>query len=50
MVYREGISSAITRYFLFNGIFREGEEMQTYESVDANLVEVGDSLEREMKR
>ena len=47
MVYREGISSAITRYFLFNGIFREGEEMQIFESVDANLVEVGEALERE---
>ena len=47
MVYREGISLAITRYFIFNGIFREGEEMQTYESVDSSLVEVGEALERE---
>ena len=47
MVYRESITSAITRYFLFNGVFREGEESLTFESADSNLIEVQDSLEKE---
>lgn len=47
MVYRESITSAITRYYLFNGVFREGEEFLTYESADSNLMEVQDSLEKE---
>ncbi len=47
MVYRESITSAITRYFLFNGMFREGEEIMTFEYADSNLVEVEESLEKE---
>ncbi|MCK4847712.1 MAG: hypothetical protein KAT16_01665 [Candidatus Heimdallarchaeota archaeon] len=47
MVYREGITTAITRYYVFNGIFREGEDTLTFDDADTNLVEVGIKLEEE---
>ena len=47
MVYREGISAAITRYYVFNGLFREGEDSITFEEADANLIEVGPTVEKE---
>ncbi len=47
MVYRESLTAAITRYYVFNGLFREGEEQMTFESADANLIEVSQTLEKE---
>ena len=47
LVYREGISAAITRYYVFNGLFREGEDSITFEEADANLIEVGPTVEKE---
>jgi hypothetical protein len=47
MVYREGITTAITRYYVFNGVFREGEDTLNFEDADTNLVEVGMKLEQE---
>ncbi|MHA2113500.1 MAG: hypothetical protein ACXAC6_16120 [Candidatus Hodarchaeales archaeon] len=47
MVYREGITTAITQYYVFNGVFREGEDTLTFEEADSNLVEVGVKLEQE---
>ncbi len=47
MVYREGITTAITRYYVFNGVFREGEDTLTFDVADTNLVEVGVRLENE---
>ncbi len=47
MSYRESLTAAITRYYVFNGLFREGEDQMTFEAADANLIEVGQTLERE---
>ncbi len=47
MVYREGITTAITRYYVFNGVFREGEDTLTFDEADTNLVEVGIKLDQE---
>jgi hypothetical protein len=47
MVYREGITTAITRYYVFNGVFREGEDVLTFDEADTNLVEVGIKLDQE---
>ncbi len=44
-MYREGISAAITRYYVFNGLFREGEDSVTFEEVDSYLIEVSQTLE-----
>ncbi|PWI48973.1 hypothetical protein CEE45_04385 [Candidatus Heimdallarchaeota archaeon B3_Heim] len=49
MVYRETITSAITFYYLFNGMFREGEETLTFDFADSNLVEVEESLVKEFQ-
>ncbi len=46
MVTPESLTAAITRYYVFNGIFREGDEL-TFEEVDANLIEVAKSLDQE---
>ena len=32
---------------MFNGIFREGDDYLSFEEVDANLIEVSQSLERD---
>lgn len=47
MTYRESLSAAITRYYVFNGLFREGDEQMTFEVADANLIEVGQTVEKE---
>lgn len=47
MVFRESISAAITRYYVLNGLFKEGEDAMTLEEADANLIEVGDSLQKD---
>ena len=47
MVYREGITTAITRYYVFSGVFREGEDTLTFDEADTNLVEVGVKLDQE---
>ncbi len=47
MSYRESLTAAITRYYVFNGLFREGDEQMTFEAVDASLIEVGQTLEKE---
>ncbi|MFX0085352.1 MAG: hypothetical protein ACFFAU_06735 [Candidatus Hodarchaeota archaeon] len=47
MVFHESITAAITRYYVFNGLFKEGEDTMTFEEVDANLIEVGDTLQKE---
>ncbi|MFX0049767.1 MAG: hypothetical protein ACFE8U_00615 [Candidatus Hermodarchaeota archaeon] len=47
MVYRESITAAITRYYVFNGLFREGEDDMTFEAADASLIEVGQVIEKE---
>lgn len=47
MVFRESISAAVTRYYVFNGLFKEGQDSMTYEEVDANLIEVADTLQKE---
>ncbi len=47
MSYHESLTAAITRYYVFNGLFREGDEQITFEAADASLVEVGQTLEKE---
>ena len=47
MSYHESLTAAITRYYVFNGLFREGDEQMTFEAADASLVEVGQTLEKE---
>ncbi|UCE13728.1 MAG: hypothetical protein JSV04_00800 [Candidatus Heimdallarchaeota archaeon] len=47
MSFRESITSAVTRYYVFNGLFREGEEQMTFETADAYLIEVSQTLESE---
>ena len=47
MSYRESLTAAITRYYVFNGLFREGDEQMTFEAADASLIEVGKTLEKE---
>ncbi|MHA1974695.1 MAG: hypothetical protein ACTSW1_16990 [Candidatus Hodarchaeales archaeon] len=47
MGYFNAISSAITRYYVFNGIFREGEEGLSFFEVDAELFQVARDLETE---
>ncbi|NHJ01917.1 MAG: hypothetical protein EAX86_07210 [Candidatus Heimdallarchaeota archaeon] len=46
MASPESLTSAITRYYDFNGIFREGDEL-SFEEVDANLIEVAKALDQE---
>jgi hypothetical protein len=47
VVFHESISAAVTRYYVFNGLFKEGEDSMTFEEVDANLIEVGDTLQKD---
>ncbi|MHA1215477.1 MAG: hypothetical protein ACTSR2_09225 [Candidatus Hodarchaeales archaeon] len=47
MGYYDSISSAITRYYVFNGIFREGEEGLGFFDVDSELYQVARNLETE---
>lgn len=47
MGYRLSLTAAITRYYVFNGLFREGDEQITFEAADANLIEVGQTLDKE---
>ena len=47
MSYPESLTAAITRYYVFSGLFREGDEQMTFEVTDANLVEVGQTVEKE---
>ncbi|MFX0123670.1 MAG: hypothetical protein ACFFAE_08515 [Candidatus Hodarchaeota archaeon] len=47
MSYHESLTAAITRYYVFNGLFREGDEQMTFEAADANLIEVGQTVEKE---
>lgn len=48
MVYRESISAAITRYYVFNGLFREGEDDMPFETADANLIEAQSEMEKQL--
>lgn len=48
MVYRESISAAITRYYVFNGLFREGEDDMSFETADANLIEAQSEMEKQL--
>ncbi len=47
MSYHESLTAAITRYYVFNGLFREGDDQMTFETADANLIEVGQTLVKE---
>lgn len=47
MVYYDSLTAAITRYYVFNGVFREGEDSITYVDVDTELNEVAHNLEQE---
>lgn len=47
MSFHESISAAVTRYYVFNGLFREGEEQMTFEIADSYLIEASQSLENE---
>lgn len=47
MSYHESLTAAITRYYVFNGLFREGDDQMTFEIVDANLIEVSQTLVKE---
>ena len=45
--YPESLTAAITRYYVFSGLFREGDEQMTFEVTDANLIEVAQTVEKE---
>ncbi|MFW9902851.1 MAG: hypothetical protein ACFFFH_00845 [Candidatus Thorarchaeota archaeon] len=47
MGYYESLTAAITRYYVFSGLFREGDEQMTFEAADANLIEVSQIMEKE---
>ncbi|MFW9777271.1 MAG: hypothetical protein ACFFE8_00375 [Candidatus Heimdallarchaeota archaeon] len=47
MVYRPSVTAAVTRYYVFSGLFREGDEDLTFEEVDANLIEVAQNSTQE---
>jgi hypothetical protein len=47
MVYRPSVTAAVTRYYVFSGLFREGDEDLTFEEVDAGLIEVAQNSTRE---
>ncbi|MHA2226027.1 MAG: hypothetical protein ACXAC8_12525 [Candidatus Hodarchaeales archaeon] len=47
MSFHESLTAAVTRYYVFNGLFREGEEQMTFEIADAYLIEASQSLESE---
>lgn len=47
MVYYDSLTAAITRYYVFNGVFREGEESITFVDVDSELHDVARNLEQE---
>ncbi|MFX0014178.1 MAG: hypothetical protein ACFFB2_06785 [Promethearchaeota archaeon] len=47
MSYHESLTAAITRYYVFNGLFREGDEQMSFEIADANMIEVSETLEKD---
>ena len=47
MVYRPSVTAAVTRYYVFSGLFREGDEYLTFEEIDASLIEVAQNSTRE---